>query len=359
MSLGVCSHGGSLQMYPEMAEKAPEEGSDIVYSSANDLKFLKHGFVTVNGVPTSVLTCGRWLDEPLPEDDSKQILIILIPGNPGAIEHYEEFMCALYEGLQRAVPIWGISHAGHTAPPPSVKLPKFSENEYLYSLEGQVRHKMVFLNTCVPRDRQLILIGHSIGCYIVLEILKRLPRLNVIRGILLFPIIERMSTTPQGQWMWPLLSYLRLPALFGVYALSYLSPQLQWRLLLWYFKDRPVPECVLRASLNLFHPECARQCMFMAKDELDSVTTLDIDSLKAHVNHLIFYYGSSDQWCPVSYYKDLKEMFPQGDVRLCQYGFEHAFVINNSREVGALVAGWILEGVLETPRDIHSKALLV
>lgn len=52
-------------------------------------------------------------------------------------------------------------------------------SENLYSLEGQIHHKMAFVNTFVPRDRRLILIGHSIGCYIVLELLKRLPHLQV------------------------------------------------------------------------------------------------------------------------------------------------------------------------------------
>lgn len=333
--------------------------AEIPYSVADDLQFLHQDFVIVHGIPTHVVTCGRWLDEPLPDKDSRKFLILFIPGNPGVIEYYIEFLKALYEGLQRAIPIWGISHAGHVSPPPGYNAPKLIGNENLFSLEGQIHHKMAFVNTFVPRDRELILIGHSIGCYICLELLKRLPHLQVARSFLLFPTIERMSTSPGGQWVWPMLTYLRLPALISIYALSYLSPQIQNRLLEWYFKDHSVPECVLNASLNLFQPECAKLCMFMAKDELENVTTLDVDNIRENVSRITFYYGSNDNWCPISYYHDLREMFPQGDIRLCKYNFEHAFVLENSKEMGALVAGWILEELMGSSRDIHSKTLLV
>lgn len=142
---------------------------DIPYSPANDLQFLKQGFVVVNGVPTHCITCGRWIDETLPDND--KMLILFIPGNPGAVEYYEEFVSALYEGLQRTVPIWGISHAGHVAPPSGQQLPKLQGNDDLYNLEGQISHKIAFINMFVPKDRQIVLIGHSIGCYMVLEIL--------------------------------------------------------------------------------------------------------------------------------------------------------------------------------------------
>lgn len=183
--------------------------------------------------------------------------------------------------------------------------------------------------------------------------------MQVVRCFLLFPTIERMSTSPQGQWVWPMLTYLRLPALISVYALSCLSPQMQCRLLEWYFKDRCIPDCVLNASLNLFQPDCAKLCMYMARDELENVTTLDVDNIRENVSRITFYYGANDNWCPYSYYQDLKEIFPQGDIRLCKNNFEHAFVLENSKEMGALVSAWILEELLGTSRDVHKNSLLV
>ena len=49
----------------------------------------------------------------------------------------------------------------------------------IYGLQGQVEHKLAFLRTHVPKEMKLVVIGHSIGCYISLEILKLAPELPV------------------------------------------------------------------------------------------------------------------------------------------------------------------------------------
>lgn len=54
-----------------------------------------------------------------------------------------------------------------------------AEAEDVFGLNGQIEHKLSFLLEHVPRDTHLILIGHSIGCYIILEMMKRDPELKV------------------------------------------------------------------------------------------------------------------------------------------------------------------------------------
>lgn len=49
----------------------------------------------------------------------------------------------------------------------------------VFGLEGQVEHKLAFLRNHVPRETSLVLIGHSIGCYIILEMMKRNPERKV------------------------------------------------------------------------------------------------------------------------------------------------------------------------------------
>lgn len=50
----------------------------------------------------------------------------------------------------------------------------------VFGINGQIEHKLAFLKKHVPRETSLVLIGHSIGCYIILEIMKRDPKLKVI-----------------------------------------------------------------------------------------------------------------------------------------------------------------------------------
>lgn len=53
----------------------------------------------------------------------------------------------------------------------------------VFGLNGQIEHKMAFLRKHVPRETSLVLVGHSIGCYIILELMKRNPELKVCHDI--------------------------------------------------------------------------------------------------------------------------------------------------------------------------------
>ncbi len=61
----------------------------------------------------------------------------------------------------------------------SFKDASVTEKEDVFGLNGQIEHKLTFLRKHVPRDTNLLLIGHSIGCYIILDMMKRDPELKV------------------------------------------------------------------------------------------------------------------------------------------------------------------------------------
>lgn len=58
---------------------------------------------------------------------------------------------------------------------------------------------------------------------------------------------------------------------------------------------------------------------------------------------LIFYYGATDHWCPVQYYHDISRDFPGGDIRLCERGIRHAFVLDAGEEVANMTSEWICD----------------
>ncbi|XP_070091964.1 lipid droplet-associated hydrolase isoform X4 [Equus caballus] len=141
-------------------------------------------FILCCGVETQVLKCGPWTD--LFNDQSAnrpKLLIFVITGNPGFSAAYVPFVKALYSSVNKRFPVWVISHAGHALAPKDKKIlttsddPNAQEVEDIYGLCGQVEHKLAFLRTHVPKEMKLVLIGHSIGCYISLQILKLAPEL--------------------------------------------------------------------------------------------------------------------------------------------------------------------------------------
>ena len=89
----------------------------------------------------------------------------------------------------------------------------------LYGLDGQIRHKLAFLNATLTKDCKITFIGHSIGCQIIMELMKELsdedvnrdntksisqtiPTLTINKAYFLFPTIERMRQTPAGRVTW-------------------------------------------------------------------------------------------------------------------------------------------------------------
>lgn len=209
------------------------------------------------------------------------------------------------------------------------------------SLQGQIKHKVAFVKEHVPQDVKVVLIGHSIGCYMILHMLSGLrDSHHVLRAFLLFPTIERMAESPKGQIATPLLKYLRWLGLGIVYILSYLSPHLQYRIILWYFRDRHVHGSVYNASMNLFDPFTVGNVIYMALQEMLTVKELDVALVQEHLPKLKFYYGVEDYWCPQKYYREMKAKFPHADVRICQKGLDHAFVIDSSEDMAAILWDW-------------------
>ncbi|MEE6476910.1 hypothetical protein FKM82_011272 [Ascaphus truei] len=75
-------------------------------------------FIYCCGAATQVLKFGPWND--LQKNNAEippNLLILIVPGNPGIVGYYRTFMQALYCGLDQQYPVWAVSHAGHCAPP--------------------------------------------------------------------------------------------------------------------------------------------------------------------------------------------------------------------------------------------------
>ncbi|KAL4218104.1 hypothetical protein ACF0H5_022840 [Mactra antiquata] len=305
-------------------------GINTVYNMESEANRME--FIDVLGMPTSVLKYGKL------SQDVKNIFLV-IPGNPGVVEYYDYFMSHLYDKHDKHIPVWGVSHAGHVLPPAGNQ-PLYKKLSYeVCSLEGQIRHKVAFIKENIPSNVRLFLIGHSIGCYIILKVLDQLDH-PIGRCFMLFPTIERMALTPNGRLNTPLLKYLRWLAPMLVYGIDMLPERTRKWMIARHFNDENVPECVLSATLGLVNPFCVSNALYMAHIEMQTVTDLDEALVKRHLDCLSFYYGSTDNWCPVQYSRDFKKLFPNCDIRVCEKGYSHAYVIDASLDMADIVGEW-------------------
>ncbi|KAI9646049.1 hypothetical protein NHQ30_005487 [Ciborinia camelliae] len=173
--------------------------------------------------------------------DAKYHLIFFITGNPGLIGYYATFLSTLNNLLSSSSTkdsntfhVFGQSLAGFETD----DFPSDSSNQSPYSLEQQVD----LVHDCLLEQikgspstpyKNIILIGHSVGSYILLETLSKLiapstvsPTSAVLSGILLFPTVTHISHSPSGTKLTPLMSIPNFPVLASSTAkmLLYCAP---------------------------------------------------------------------------------------------------------------------------------------
>ena len=149
------------------------------------------------------------------EDSQEEYLIFMITGNPGLISYYEPFLSTLNTLLSSSPSrfyISGYSLAGFNSSQKGLR----EGSSSLTGLQGQIDYveQKLFKQVDALRRfigrRQLcpkvILIGHSVGAYILLELIRqhrtRIDEgekdFDLIGGILLFPTITHIAQSQQG-----------------------------------------------------------------------------------------------------------------------------------------------------------------
>uniref|UniRef100_H3AES7 Lipid droplet-associated hydrolase n=2 Tax=Latimeria chalumnae TaxID=7897 RepID=H3AES7_LATCH len=164
----------------------------------------------------------------------------------------------------------------------------------------------------------------------------------VLKSLLLFPTIEHMAQSPQGKILTPVLCRLRYVIYVPVYMLSFLPESIKASMVRFVLQGlQSLDETTVSATVNLFNVGCLANAMYMGSQEMMQVLDRDSTTIKNCLDKLIFYYGATDHWCPVEYYEDIKKEFPDGDIRLCKKNICHAFVLDASEEMAAMIADWL------------------
>nr|XP_055028314.1 lipid droplet-associated hydrolase isoform X1 [Misgurnus anguillicaudatus] len=219
-----------------------------------------------------------------------KMLILIIPGNPGVVGFYKTYMWTLYQTFLRRYPVWAVSHAGHCMPPDTFDMiedASVAEKEDVFGLDGQIEHKLTFLRKHVPRETTLLLIGHSIGCYIILEMMKRDPELKVLKAVMLFPTIERMACSPQGKLMTPLLCHLRYAVYLPIFLLSLLPERLKAEIVRLAMGNLySLDTSIVPATVSLINVDCAANAMYMGGQEMRLVVKRDDSTIRQHLRKI-------------------------------------------------------------------------
>lgn len=215
-----------------------------------------------------------------------------------------------------------------------------------FSLTDQIEHKLAFLAYYIPAHCRVILIGHSIGAYIALEMLKRYHNKDkILKCVLLFPTIEQVDSAPSGK-MWKFIChYLHWPFLMGTVLVSFLPSFLQrWSINWWMYLNKVEnKESIMEAAQSMLNYRTVDNVLEIGR-QLVTIRELDNDCIRANLDKLVFFYGLGDPWVPQNYYEAMKERFPDGDIKLSRdKDIRHAFVLDTSEKVAKMVWEWIEE----------------
>jgi pimeloyl-ACP methyl ester carboxylesterase len=263
--------------------------------------------------------------------------IYIIPGNPGHPIFYESFIKLLKKTTEYNVVINPLP--GHTLETQHKKC--------------KMKNIIRYHTKEIKKYDNVILVGHSIGCFFGLQVAKRVT--NIDKIILLFPTIVHMATTPQGEFTNKIEPLYKFIAPIAEYLPNSLSN--------WLVKSEH--------GHHVFHKQIVLNCLALWDEEKVAVTTPEnlhftplrienaqsalssaessslitaIASLEGGVlscaesfaenerrctkdkqDYLVIY-STRDDWTPPHVVQILKQMFPN----IVETECDHAFVLNEN-----------------------------
>ncbi|XP_015898831.3 uncharacterized protein LOC107432244 isoform X1 [Ziziphus jujuba] len=265
--------------------------------------------------------------------------VLLIPGNPGVVSFYKDFVESLYEFLGGTVSVTAVGHVSHTK--------KDWEHGRLFSLQEQINHKMDFIkqelqNNGIP----IVLVGHSIGSYICIELFKRAPE-KVRYCIGLYPflalnqeskaqaIIGKIAASPT----------LSLVICFIV-ALLGMLPICALRLIVKQsFGKSWSATAVDSVCSHLVKYHTIRNILFMAMTEFKKLSEApDWAFMRAKCDKIAFLFGVDDHWGPLQMHEEICKEVPEIALSIEREGHTHAF---GCTEAGSLWVAQYVAGLIK------------
>ncbi|KAF7339620.1 Lipid droplet-associated hydrolase [Mycena sanguinolenta] len=257
--------------------------------------------------------------------ESPEAVFLFVPGNPGLLTFYTEFLSTLHAKHPRSA-IFAHAHLGHT--------PGIPTREYSLSAQIESAIEAVDAIRLAFGTAKIVLSGHSVGAWVALQVLKSRPS-DIHQLQLICPTLSHIADTPNGRR----LSWLfRSPLPWVISWLSHLTRPLPLSLV---FPNWPVLQiAVLRSLLNSRATIFA--CLSMAHEEMNTIRELDLNLLNEHRHRICLYYATEDDWVAVHKTKITSLYLPDEATRVVENAdVPHAFCLTHSTEVASQCSLWL------------------
>jgi hypothetical protein len=263
--------------------------------------------------------------------DPKTVLIFL-PGNPGIPSFYQIFLQYIHDHFEEGIDIW---------------CPSYVELHLsLNDLADQIVDFYTDIRNMYPQGTKFVIASHSLGSYLTVQLLKRLPdESSIVKIICLFPSLQWLGDTPGGQqvqliaWSIPRL----LISLFA--ALLSVLPQILISFIMSVFLG--LPDHIIESSSSfLFKREHALSSLYLGYCQMQDIKELDVETIHNYKEKFIIYFGIGDHLCPEDHIEDISKAVDIEYYR-CVDNVDHAFVVEGSIIMGRKLIEWITKAIYQ------------
>ena len=250
---------------------------------------------------------------------SSPITFIIIPGNPSIAELYIQFGNLLAKQFKYPVIISSL----------------LSNDTKTYSLEKVIEYKKKFFEYLFKNNpnTKYIVLGHSIGNYIIFQALRKIKDINNIIAIYsLFPALQNLYSCFPFDYKLLTFNYLIIN-IFAIFIkiLKYLPLCI---IILFFKFVSDVPSDKVECLINNIGFSSIRQILFLAKDEGKYIKEYSqdlIDFLNKISHKLRMIYGKNDRYGNEKIAKKFKELVPNATIKIVD--ILHAFVLGYTHDI--------------------------
>ncbi|XP_012074352.1 lipid droplet-associated hydrolase isoform X2 [Jatropha curcas] len=251
--------------------------------------------------------------------DDPKLHVLFIPGNPGVVSFYKDFLESLYELLGGTASVTAIGHISHTK--------KNWERGRLFSLQQQIDHKVDF----IEQERKtigvpIVLVGHSIGSYISIETLRRSPEVKYFIGLYPFLMLNPLSEK-QTKIKKLAESSIRSDLLsFSIASLGVL-PRCISRIIVSNSIGKSWSATAVDAACShLLQYHSFRNMIFMALTEFRKLSeTPNWEFMRENQSKMAFLFGVDDHWGPLEMFEEIAKQVPGITLSIEREGHTHSF----------------------------------
>ncbi|KAK8302787.1 hypothetical protein V6Z12_D04G109300 [Gossypium hirsutum] len=262
---------------------------DFTDLDSNATKCVNLRLCSVSGCMTEILEIRA---------DRPSFHVVFVPGNPGVITFYKEFVESLFKSLGGMASVSAVGASGHTE--------KNWEHGKLYSLQEQIDHKIEFIKV-QNIEAPLVLAMYCIGLYPFLALNLQSKKQAVIVKVIMSRVLSTMVTLFVASLSLLPRQVLRL--------ISELSNGKSW-------SNTAHEACC--SHLPQYHT--IHNVLYMARTEFIKLSeTPDWEFMRENQEKISFLYGIDDHWGPLQMFEEVSRQASGIALSIEREGHTHGF----------------------------------